>query len=116
MMTAWQMYWIVKLDDIINIFEGGMVMSILVAVALGLGESLHWVEDDEAPGKRFKRGMIWCLVVFATSLVVGSAIPSTKQLAVIVVAPKLVNSEVVQKDIPELYELALDWTKKQLAE
>lgn len=114
-MTTWQMYWIVKLDDIISIFEGGMVMSMIVAVALGL-VGVFYLGEDEAPGEWVKRGMIWCLAVSATSLVIGSAIPSTKQLAAIVVAPKLVNSKVIQKDIPELYELALDWTKKQLAE
>lgn len=116
MMTAWQMYWIVKLDDIISIFEGGMGMSVIIASVLVLGGFLYWVEYDEAPGKWFKRGLIWCSVVFAASLLIGSATPSTKQLAAIVVVPKLVNSEVIQKDIPELYELALDWTKKQLAE
>jgi hypothetical protein len=46
--------------------------------------------------------------------VLAIATPSTKNYPVIKVLPKVVNSEAVQKDIPELYDLAINYLKKEL--
>ena len=47
-------------------------------------------------------------------IVLAIATPSTKNYPVIKVLPKVVNSEAVQKDIPELYDLAINYLKKEL--
>jgi len=48
------------------------------------------------------------------SLFLRILIPSSDAIAMMIVVPKLVNSEIVQKDIPELYNIALSAFKKEL--
>ena len=46
--------------------------------------------------------------------------PNTKQMATIIVAPKLINSNFVQEDLPkeakELYSMAKSYLKEQITE
>lgn len=44
----------------------------------------------------------------------GAFVPSTNTLAGCVIAPAIVNSSVVQKDIPELYTLGIEALKQAL--
>lgn len=50
-------------------------------------------------------------------IVLHAATPTTKEMAFIYVIPKIVNSEMVQKEIPkevkELYPIAKDFLKQQ---
>lgn len=36
-------------------------------------------------------------------------------MAAIILVPKLVNSEVIQRDVPQVYDLAVEWMKAKLA-
>jgi len=42
--------------------------------------------------------------------------PSSKTIAMMVVIPAIANSEVIQKDVPELYSLAIDALKENLTQ
>jgi len=44
--------------------------------------------------------------MFVIALPVSILMPSSKTVAIMVIAPAIVNSSVIQKDVPELYEAA----------
>ena len=61
------------------------------------------------------RRAIKCSVIALVISTLGAILtPSTKQMAAIIVVPKIVNSTAVQKDIPELYSLGVEWLKDKL--
>lgn len=122
-MTTWQMYWLVKLDDISTAcciigVTGSLAAVIgLIAIAVngvkGEGEAERGFED-RVPGALAKIIRRFAPVAFAL-LLTATLLPDTKQLAAIILVPKLVNSEVVQRDIPQVYDLAVEWMKAKLA-
>lgn len=110
-MTTWQMYWLVKLDDIGSFCT---VIAVLGGVLCSVGWVFRSVFDREAPDavKRLLR-IVTGPVILAMLLAV--LLPSTKQLAAIILVPKLVNSEMIQHDVPQVYDLAVEWMKAKLA-
>ena len=103
-MTSWQIYWLLMLDNIgilaliIGFF--GTIGSIPLAIAV--------LEEY------FESSKISLLVLLVPILTVsifmgGFFIPSTKQMAVILVAPKIINNEQVQKLPQQVLDLANDW-------
>lgn len=48
------------------------------------------------------------------SAILAAFLPSSKTIAVMVVLPAIVNSEPIQKDLPDLYRIAVDALKDQL--
>lgn len=72
-----------------------------------------WVDNI----KKFKRARNISLLFSVVFMVLCVATPTTKEMAFIYVVPKIVNSEIVQKEIPEevreLYLIAKDFLKQQ---
>lgn len=103
-MTTMQMYWLVMLDSI-NI--GSVFMCIIFGVctfamigfAVDLGTCPTFVKVC-AP-----LFMLFFLVSFATCVF----LPSTKQMAAIMIVPKIVNNEKVQTIGNKVYDLAVEW-------
>jgi heme/copper-type cytochrome/quinol oxidase subunit 2 len=58
-----------------------------------------------------KKTLIW---IFSFSLTVLLLFPNQKDLALIYFAPKIIESRPIQKDIPELYNLAVEAMKQSL--
>lgn len=46
---------------------------------------------------------------------ISALTPSSKAIAVMVIAPAIINSEPIQKDSPEIYQMAKDALKETLA-
>ena len=46
--------------------------------------------------------------------VLAAALPPTKTLAAMIIVPAIANSDAIQKDVPEIYELAKDRLKEAL--
>lgn len=57
-----------------------------------------------------RNGVIMICVTFA----VGLAIPSTQTLCAMFVLPRITASEAIQKDLPEIYNLAVEKLKSSL--
>lgn len=111
-MTTMQMYWFVKLDDIICLIE-------LLAFISGMWTAIHgirwinWVVDEKYDTPTTAPKMCaWGVVVTTLFIAVATFIPSTKQLAAIMIVPRIVNNEKVQTVGNELYTLAFDWLKE----
>lgn len=100
MITTTQMYWIVTLNSIISAM---VVLTLLLAfatvAAFGFAATVgdHW----------------WLPITSSIMLLVSIAgwtfTPSTRQMAAILVVPKIANSEKLQTADSKLYELAVEW-------
>lgn len=61
-----------------------------------------------SPGKK----IIFAFIFF----IMSSLIPNKEDIALIYVAPKIVNSEVIRKDFPEIFELGTKILRNKLKE
>lgn len=102
-MTTMQMYWLVMLDSIIKGAIGLLVMS-LVGAAFSI---MAWCDRDVRG-----RVPLYFLAIAIFMALVATFTPSTKQMAAILVVPKIVNSEKVQKAGDQLYDLATEWMEE----
>lgn len=100
MITTTQMYWLVTMDGIVCV-------SVLIAVALGVAAflALAMTFDDDFP-KWIPPAVALAAVTFA---LVAAFVPTTRQMAAILVVPKIANSEKVQTVGNKLYDLAVEW-------
>jgi hypothetical protein len=97
MITPMQMYWLLKLDDIINISLAMFVLTLLgfviclTATIMYKGDEYY---EDEYKKFRVGRNILFWFVLFFGSIVMF--VPSTKQMAAIYIVPALTNNERVQ--------------------
>lgn len=100
MITTTQMYWIVTLNSIVTMsvicFVIGLIASIAaIGVALDTGD--HWWLPK-------------CTIALTIlSFLAATFIPSTKQMAAIIIVPAIVNNEKVQTVGNKVYDLAVEW-------
>ena len=100
MITTTQMYWLVILDNIVSgaialaIMTG--ISSIITGIAAGFDELPKWIPKTTVS-------------VMLASILLLMFTPSTKQMAAIIVVPKIVNNEKVQVAGDRLYDLAVEW-------
>lgn len=115
MITESTVYWILKLDDLRTIC---LIVGLMSGLA-GVVSFLMWqgaVSVDDDP----KVPRSTCLTVFAVFMLcvtVGTLLPSTKQMAMIKIIPRLANNEIVNnlpKDANGLYKLGIEAIKEQL--
>ena len=128
--TPVEIYWMTRLDEFLFLFGIVVFVLIILAIANVIGgfiamdnafdnRYLSYGNRDEAPKdearmrRRFSRaakiGVAACLLGL-----VASFVPSTKQMAAIIVIPKLANSEVVAEmgdAAKEMVALARDWMR-----
>lgn len=108
-LTAWDIYWVTRLDEIsiaLAIVCFGCIAGLVVSLVL-MTHPAHdrWFK----PGKKI---CVTSLVVGCIVLGVNTLIPSTKQAAVMIVLPAIVNSEAVQQIPNELTTLAREWLQE----
>lgn len=101
--SAWDIYWITRLDNLQLVFILGLGVSLGLSV-MTLIESSS-VEDFVKPVCKY---FLPVAVVCTMGLVF---VPSTKSAAAMYVVPAIVNSETVQKIPAEFAALAKDWLK-----
>ena len=119
MITPTQMYWLVKLDDIRHAFAGLMwlpMAGIVITAIVSLVVFLAMADEDndflETVWPRIKKAMLLCIpMLFLAAVIqlITAFVPTTKQMAAIIVVPKIANGEKVQTAGNKLYDLAVDW-------
>lgn len=109
-LTTMQMYWLLKLDDISFLFGAifflGLAVLILVMIFGGL------IIDDlrlETPRKTVKKFFKITISIISISLILGTFLPTTKQMAAIIVVPKIINNEQIQQMPERIIDLGLEW-------
>ena len=115
-MSAWNLYWLLMLDGITKAFMVAAVVSGVAAVLSAVAFS-DMANDGDKDAKLAAKWFRVCAITCGVFVVAFTLTPSTKQAAVIFVAPKLANSEFVNETLPteakELYGLAKAWLKEQ---
>ncbi len=112
MITSGQMYWITRLD---NIHDAAIAILVAVGVAIfacaisGFLLAASFDDDDKALSLRLFR---MAKLLFFASIAAISAmafVPTTKEMAAIIVVPRIANSEKVGELCGQLYDLATAW-------
>lgn len=122
MITASEIYWILKLDDIQGVLIFLTVLVGIYCLAMlviwGVTRGIDYDEKKEEKIVTFCAKQLFITVpVFAVLLLIGTLIPSTKQMAAIKVIPAIANSEIVgemPRDAKELYRMGVNAIKEQL--
>jgi hypothetical protein len=113
-LTPFTVYLIMQADAVC------CVLGITAAIAgMALAFITFSIFDDssaESAFETFKEMKMkrWWLLWLLALLPVAIAIPNTKTLAAMYVVPAIANSEPIQKDFPQLYDLAINKLKEQL--
>lgn len=117
MITESTIYWILKLDEL-----RGVCVFVCVLIGLaGVGSFIGWVvnttEREFESANWFRSIFFKMSFLFGFCVIVGTLIPSTKQMAMIKVVPMIANSEIVGEmstDAKEIYKMGIDAIKKQI--
>ena len=107
MITPTQMYWLVKLDDICAMFGISAVMLFVAAIVCMLIKAINGYDNSDYDC--YRAYGIRLFAASALAMVCCTFMPSTKQMAAILVVPRIANSEKVQTVGNKLYDLAVEW-------
>lgn len=109
-MSAWTIYWVLILDDV---QRGLLGLIALIMVSIGVWFIVCCADAEDAKEADVARAFakwsrwsfrgVWLTFILLLAIVF---LPSTKQMATILVLPAIVNDERVQHEASELYELA----------
>lgn len=102
--TSMDIYWLTRCDNIISFFIALAAISFVVTI-LAFICHVEPYRESKVPLRVFVFSALICLV----STICGVLTPSTKELAAIVVIPKIANSETVQGIGREVVYLARAW-------
>lgn len=124
MITTAQMYWLTRLDNVHDLLCG-----ILVATCIALGTFsviagiATFVSDSESELRKAafaRRVWLGAALIALLSGLIHVFTPTTKEMAAIIVVPKIANSTLVTEKIPqelsELYTLAKQYMIDSLKE
>ena len=116
MITPMQLYWITRLDGLCILFIIAMSLFLLAAgvfAIAGFVEGGSVLSDDsDETSKRYFRWSLKSCIVGLTILTLGCFVPSTKEMAAIVVVPRIANSESVQEIGGKIVDLATAWLEE----
>ena len=122
MITPTQMYWITRLDGIVTLLAllaSFLCVASAIMFAYGRCEYFavkQWTWDtDESIAARHDFGRKLCkasIMTFPVGILlylILVMVPTTKQMAAILIIPRIANSEKVQQAGNKLYDLAVEW-------
>lgn len=122
MITTMQMYWLTRLDGMCAIlcltsvlFLAALITLLCKGLALIFKSKQYSWEIDEDVKRARKLGvrLLWWAKIsgagFVVSALLNALTPNTRQMAAIIVVPKIANSEKVQEAGNKLYDLAVEW-------
>lgn len=96
--SPWTIYWITRLDIILGI---NVVLMCTLMITF-----IIWIFEA---GQRIVPAMKFLLIPFIPSFIILTCLPSTKEMAAILIIPKIVNSEKVERVGNYLYDTAINW-------
>lgn len=118
--TSWELYWILKLDDIRIAFFAISLISLILALFVGVAWFV--VATGLFSNKEVVNTLRRAISVLTTSMIISAVvaifIPTTAQMAAIKVVPMITNTEFVQKELSaeaaELYGLLKQYLKANI--
>lgn len=115
-MSSWTVYWILQLDAI---HDTAMCFAILFGFA-GLILSGVYIsakfENEKELCNLVKPYRNICIVFVIILIPLTTLLPTTRTACAIYLVPRIVESKVIQEDLPEIYNLAVERLKTELKE
>ena len=108
MITHWQMYWITRLEGVSLDFI--IIAIVIIMVTL-------FVAFIAAIESKFRKQRGWLSLVVIAGVIIlflGLLTPTTKEMAAIIVIPKIVNNPEVQKLPTNLLNLSNEWIEEKV--
>lgn len=121
MITTSQMYWITRLDGIVTLLAVLASFLCVVSVIMFVNRRCdcfagkQWWETDESVaarrefGRKLYKASLMMFPVGILLYILLVMIPTSKEMAAILIIPKIANSEKVQQAGNKLYDLAVEW-------
>ena len=114
-MEWYHIYLWTRLDSICVVLSLGAIFLGIALIVCGLLWSFNKIDDyGDDDSKKLGRGFKRCLVWFLIFLFPALLVPSSKEFAMMYVLPKIADSKVIQKDLPELYDMAIGELKDMI--
>lgn len=104
--TSWQMYWLLMLDNINSLCS---VIFSLGCVVIVVSLLCFYVLFEETPWNKILKFYKIIIPIYLIAIIIGTFIPSTKQMAAIIVVPKIINNEKIQQLPEQLLNLGIEW-------
>ena len=107
-MTSMQMYWITRLDGIDFVVTTAAVMGFIASAVA----TVFWIGiryDDCSVLPMHKKLTVCAWVIVLLSILTAVFVPTTKEMAAIIIVPKIVNNEQVQGFPDKLLKLGNEW-------
>lgn len=102
-----------QLADQLKDFSKVVVIMLLISCAIvGFASTYPEMESDTRHGM-----WRWCrklLIAAASFGFTATLLPSSSTIAMMVVVPEIAHSKVIQQDLPDIYNAAVDALKNQL--
>ena len=117
MITESTVYWILKLNNIIDLCIGLLIPSSITSLVLLVVYVLACDADDTVTMPKLRRFLRISVPISILLAFIVTFLPNTKQMAMIKVIPAIANSEIAEemsKDAKELYKMGVDAIKEQL--
>lgn len=111
MITTSQMYWLTRLSNFHA--AGGLFVlaSILILAAVAVVSFANDLSGEGISTQFRKWGFRIALPLFLVGCLIEILVPTTKEMAAIIVVPRIANNEKVQDVGNEIYGLAVQWLK-----
>lgn len=117
--TPLELYMILKLDALHGVFTLCGFFAVISAILFCIFVACEMEEHVNIFEKYTKIAWAWLLstILFGVVCVAGHLVtPSTKQMAAILIAPKIINNESIQELPSNLLKLANEWVEEKITE
>ena len=108
-LTPMQLYWIIKLDTFCGLFTGFAVIFGILTIVCITGAIITFCDGDEKYSRIWKKFVKYIASFFIIFLSIAVFLPTTKEMAAIMILPKIINNEKVQEIPQRLLDLGLEW-------
>lgn len=113
LITTAQMYWLTRLTPLGNVLGGfaivGYAATIVLLVTGLLFQEDIFEEKTRAIALKLQRASP-CIGIVATLLVIANCLlPTTREMAAIMIVPRIANNDKVQDVSNRIYDLACEW-------
>lgn len=120
-MSEWDVYLWTRLDCLKQ--EGFFLLCILGGIFIGsiitFFSNCEWKNSEPLPSKKTFKAVIYNIFFWMAVLILSNLVPSSRDYAMIKILPRIANSELsaqIQKDVPEIYQIAVSALKNKLTE
>lgn len=114
-MSGWEIYLITRCDAAQVFF---IVISALFAATTFLVTAFVLIEaviEVTNTAHVLRKSIKWMLTISVISGLLAVVTPTTKEMAAIVILPKILNNQQVQTEANEIYSLAKQWLLQQVS-